>query len=306
MNLFLAGYEDSVKEDLKGANALFSYYFQTKQNNSVDRFKEFILPAKLFIDSGAFTAWTQGVHIDVDDYISWINERSDDLYLFGQLDIIPSTLVGKNIDNKSFEESAKKTWDNFLYMYPKMKHPKKLLYTFHAGEPYYYLEQALEWRDSNGEPLEYIALGGLVGSTRKIRDKFLNDCYTIIKKSSNPYVKTHAFGMTDFKLMNKYPITSVDSTSWIMVGAMGQIMSDYGNIVVSDKQSNLSNHYLHLPESALLKLTEYIESKGFTLDELANSRNNRILYNGIYMQDAVSKIPNMTIDDFKISKKKLF
>lgn len=57
-------------------------------------------------------------------------------------------------------------------MYNRLNNPQKLLYTFHVGEPFEYLKQAMEFRDSQGRPLDYIALGGLVGKTTKIRDAF--------------------------------------------------------------------------------------------------------------------------------------
>ena len=70
--------------------------------------------------------------------------------------------MSQGLSAKDFEESARKTWENFLYMYPKMKYPERMLYTYHTGEPLKYLRQALEWKDENGKQLEYIALGGVV------------------------------------------------------------------------------------------------------------------------------------------------
>lgn len=45
--------------------------------------------SKLFIDSGAFTAFTQKKVVDVDDYIEFINSIDDQVYIFAQVDKIP-------------------------------------------------------------------------------------------------------------------------------------------------------------------------------------------------------------------------
>ena len=96
--------------------------------------------------------------------------------------------------------------------------------------------------------------------------------------------------MTDFDLLEKYPIYSADSTSWIMVGAMGNVMSDFGNISVSSNQKNDPKHYSHLPKSSIDNFNKMISEFGFTLDELAEQRDARILFNALYMNKKVTEI----------------
>ena len=265
----------------KGKDSIDDYIEGIKQNNK---------PSKLFIDSGAFSAWTKGKEINVDEYIEFINERYEYIYLYGQVDFIPGNRVGGVITQDMVKDAAQKTWDNFIYMYDRMKNPDGLLYTFHIGEPFEYLEKAVNWKDKNGNYIKYMALGGMVGKNKDSRDAFLDKCFKIIKSSNNPNIKTHAFGMTDFELLEKYPITSCDSTSWLMVGATGLIMSDYGNIIVSDKQKNDIQHYSHLPKEAIYKLNEEIKSFGFNIDELKEDNGNRIMFNSIYMLDKANKL----------------
>lgn len=244
---------------------------------------------KLFIDSGAYSAWTRGVEIDVDEYIDWINERADYIDLFGQIDVIP----GDKVHGATLEQvrvAAEKTWENYLYMRERVKYPERLLYTFHVGEPIQYLEQALEWKDSQGDLIPYIALGGMVGKSESIRRSFLDSCFDVIRRSSNPNVKVHAFGMTSFKLLSNYPITSADSTTWIMTGANGGIMTDVGTVIVSEQRSNQSNHYSHLPKHLQKEFEETIAEYGFTLDELSYSRHKRIIFNARYMTKKASEL----------------
>lgn len=288
MKLYLAGMEESCVDKID-CNALFSYIDKGKLQ--FDKLKDFIKPGKLFIDSGAFSAWTKGAKINVKEYIRWLNERAEDIHLCGQVDVIPGDRVF-GATSKQVREAAQATWDNYLFMRKRLKNPSALLYTYHVGEPIEFLKRALEWKDENGEYIPYMALGGMVGKPAKIRDVFLENCFRTIRESSNPNIKVHAFGMTDFELLEKYPIYSADSTSWIMVGAMGNVMSDYGNIAVSNKQIHDKNHYSHLPTKAIEDFNKIIQEFGFTLDELAEHRDNRILFNALYMQKKVNELNN--------------
>ena len=288
MKLYLAGMEESCVDKID-CNALFSYIDHGKLQ--FDKLKDFIKPGKLFIDSGAFSAWTKGAKVNVKEYISWLNERADDINLCGQVDVIPGDRVF-GATPKQVREAAQSTWDNYLFMRKRLKNPDSLLYTFHVGEPIEFLKQALEWRDENGNPIPYMAFGGMVGKPTKIRDVFLENCFRTIRESSNPNIKVHAFGMTDFNLLEKYPIYSADSTSWIMVGAMGNVMSDYGNIAVSNNQIHDKNHYSHLPKKAIEDFNKTIQEFGFTLDELADHRDNQILFNALYRQKKAKKLNN--------------
>lgn len=290
MDLYLVGPEkENIMEVVTGqinSNMLFNYIDGKK---ATDKYKEWIKPKKLFIDSGAFSAWTKGKTIDVDEYINWINERSDYIDLYAQVDVIPGDIL-KGHTQEQVEEAAQATWENYLYMRPKMNKPEGLLYTFHVGEPFRYLEQALDWRDENGKPIPYMALGGMVGKPMPVKKSFLDTCFKIIKKSSNPDIKIHAFGMTSFPLLEQYPITSADSTSWIMTGANGNIMTDAGIIAVSDQMAKLPTHYSHLPKHHQEEFQKTIEEFGFTLDELRESRDNRIMFNARYMHKKASNL----------------
>ena len=305
MDLYCVGPEKAnimaVASEELGHNMLFSYIDNQK---AIDKYKEMVSShGKLFIDSGAFSAWTKGKVIDVDAYIKWINDRAEYIDLYGQIDVIPGDRnSGKLPTHEEVREAAQKTWENYLYMRPKMKKPEGLLYTFHVGEPIEFLKQALEWTDENGDYIPYIALGGMVGKPAEVRDRFLEQCFDAIAKSSNPHVKVHAFGMTDRNLLMKYPITSADSTSWIMTGAVGSIMSDVGTIALSSQQVNLPTHYSHLPKESLEEFEKSIAEYGFTLDELAESRDKRIMHNARFMKKKFADI------EYKpaVKKRKLF
>ena len=301
MDLFLENAEQEQLDKLH-TDFLFNYI---DGKRTVEFLNGKLKPmSKLFVDSGAFSAWTKGKEINVKEYINWLNERSDYLDLFGQIDSIPGSRDSGVVTTHDIEESARKTWENYLFMRKRVNKPEGLLYTFHIGEPIRYLEQALKWKDEYGNYIPYIALGGMVGKSHNIRDAFLEQCFSTIYKLGREDIKVHAFGMTDFDLLKKYPITSADSTSWIMVGAMGNVMTDWGNISVSSKQKNDKNHYSHLPKEEIEKFNELISKYGYTLNELAESRNNRIMFNALYMLEKSNEINEM--DRTYKPKRKLF
>lgn len=303
MILYLAGSEQErqdLLERLCGCNLLCSYAYNPERVLDIPHTK---LGSLSFVDSGAFTSWTQGKIIDVDTYINWINEHSDLIDLYGQVDTIPGLLSG-TLNRNVFYESAKKSWENYLYMRPKMKNPDGLLYTYHAGEPINYLKNALEFTDEHGNFIPYIALAGVVGNPRVVKYRFFEECFNVIKHSSNPNVKVHAFGLTDFSLLEQFPITSSDSTSWVMCGAMGYIVSDFGPIQISSKRSYSKKHYLNFSHDMKNCLLDTITKLGFTAEELMDSRDNRIVYNALYMTDRANRLNNSKPN--KLYKKKLF
>lgn len=292
MNLYMAGSTFAGLNEWmqdNGYNKLLSYVNDTV---AVDTWINYAKQtgsnkAKLFIDSGAFTAWTKNTEIDVDKYIQWLNERSEYIYLFGQVDSIPGN-IKKGATQQEVEEAAKKTWDNYLYMRSKVNNPDGLLYTFHVGEPYEFLKQAMEWTDEKGEHIKYIALGGMVGKTTEVRETFLDTCFSIIEKSSNPNVKTHAFGMTSLDLLQKYPITSADSTSWIMTAVTGSVFSPYGTICLSEESEKRKENFCNQRPAKQKVILQYIQSKGFEFEKLKTDYKQREEFNITYLQDWAS------------------
>ena len=155
-------------------NSLHSYWYLKDLPDEKIKEGFELTKGDIMIDSGAFTAWTKDITIDVDKYIEWINKWSDRVTTFGQIDVIPPKTAGF----KEIDECCKRTWENYLYMIERVKCPEKILYTFHFGEPEKWLKQALEYKLPNGQPMQYMAFGGLVGRSTNERISFLNRCYS--------------------------------------------------------------------------------------------------------------------------------
>lgn len=163
---------------------LLSYHYFKKKAELV---KSYIAKGyDIFIDSGAFSAETKGVPINIDEYCEFLIETGVSTY--AGLDVIGN---------------AKATIGNVRYMESRYK--LSPIPTFHLGSNFEDLYHILE----KGYP--YIALGGLVFSSNIMR--YCDEVWSILLKQA-PDIRVHGFGMTNIELMERYPWYSVDSSSY--------------------------------------------------------------------------------------------
>lgn len=238
--------------------------------------------SKFFIDSGAYTAYTKGISINVDEYIEYLNKYSDKTTIFAQLDTIPGRF-NQPKTRDDIVNAPRLSWENYLYMRNRLREPNKLIPIFHQGEDYKWLINMLEWTDENGNHIPYIGVSPATDVPGI--ESFLDKSFSIIKHSNNPNVKTHAFGMTQLKLLEMYPYTSADSTSWKLCAAMGSIYTPYGTVYVSNFKQNDKNYILKQPYDAQKKLFEYIEQNGYTFNDVAISDIPRYILNIKYLMN---------------------
>lgn len=256
--------------------------------------------SKLFIDSGAFTAYTKGVSLNVDEYITYLNSITDKITIFAQLDKIPGQF-NRPKTKQEVLEAPELSWQNYLYMRERVKEPKKLIPIFHQGEDYKWLHNMLEWTDENGEHIPYIGISPAI-DVNGMRD-FLDKSFKIISQSSNPKVKTHAFGMTQLRLLEIYPYTSADSTSWKLSAAMGSIYTPYGAVYVSDRRNHDKDYIMNQSKEAYQKILDYIGRLGFTFEDVRDHDYNRYIVNIQYLLDWAE---NYKFKGTKVLKKRLF
>lgn len=239
--------------------------------------------SKLFIDSGAFSAHTKGKVIDVDEYIDFINSIDDCVYVFAQVDKIPGEFR-KEKTAEQLAEAPKESWDNYLYMVDKVKSRDKLLPIFHQGEDFKWLINMLEYRHPDGKPIDYIGISPANDVHVNEKQKWISRVFKIIKSSSNPNVKTHAFGMTSLNLLEQYPFTSADSTSWVMTAANGGIFTNFGTQVVSAIQKSSTSNLMNKLPVELDAFKKYLKEYGSDLELLANDWRYRALHNIKYLK----------------------
>ncbi len=235
----------------------------------------------LFIDSGAFSVHTGKAKVTADQYIDYLNSIDDDIDVCAQLDTIPGHF-GKPKMEQDYIESADKSWDNFIYMRGKMKSPHKLMPVFHFGENFSALGRMLDWKDENGVPLDYVGISPANDASQQEKNVYLREVADYISKSSNPNVKTHLYGMTSLDALSKYPCYSADSISHRLIAGYCKILvPDFGVISISKRsrtsktKSNMS--FIETCDAYnLKKLTDYVESLGFTLEQAQENSSCRV------------------------------
>lgn len=190
MKIYFAGGESHypliVQASLR-ANVLFSYYSLGAKDPSFIKLDG----RSFFLDSGAFSAFTLGITVNIHEYIEFIKRTKNIWTVINGLDVIGNWKASAE-NMKVFEAEG---------ITP--------LPTFHTGSPLEELKRLCENYD-------YIALGGLVPYATKgkiIRD-WLDTCFSVIKNYWPK--KIHGFGVNSFKLWLEYPFYSVDATSWMI------------------------------------------------------------------------------------------
>lgn len=297
-DLYFAGNQNRMLYDWLAQNNGCKLFSQVSDRSDIEYWcsKD---SGKLFIDSGAYTVYTKNIDLDVDEYIKYINSIDEHLTIFAQVDKIPG-VHGQPKTKEQILEAPELSWKNYCYMRERVKSPDKLLPIFHRRENWKYLHQMLE-TTFDGKHIPYIGLATTTDSTVKEKEDWFNKCFDIIKKSSNPNVKTHAFGMASLRLLEQYPFTSADSTSWIMVGANGNIMTPFGLMTVSDSRSHLKNHISNnIGEE---KLKKYLQNIGIELELVKTDYKYRTLANLIYLKNWAD---NYVYKCSSINRKKLF
>ena len=279
-------------QDMKrrlNVDQLFSQWHERKGIRSLIEYKKEHPEhtGRIMVDSGSFTAYTKGVHIDIDDYLKFIDEIGDYVTVFVAVDDVPDPM---NMDYNK----AKTTWDNYLYMVERIR-PElrdKLIPVFHYGEDFKWLRNMLEYRHPDGSPIKYIGLAISLEGTKKVRINWGRECMRVIHESSNPNVMTHAFGVGVKSVLDNITVTSTDATSWVKRAAYELLAVDDKSIHVSEVMKakaddrSLSQQSRALQEDVLKR----IKQRGFTLEELEQDSGKRAEFNILDTLDWVSKL----------------
>lgn len=180
---------------------LLSYHYFKKSNLTELMAKYFgDKTPTIFIDSGAFSAATQGVEIDINEYCDFLKQYESMLTIYANLDVIGD---------------PQKTYDNQKVMELAGLRPTPV---FHTGESLDWLKRYID------EGYDYIALGGMVpySKDKKALVSWMSACFNEAEKHKVK-INYHGFGMTNWDLMRAYPWKSVDSSSWCSGFRYGQV-----------------------------------------------------------------------------------
>lgn len=223
----------------------------------------------IFLDSGAFSMFTQNIAVDLEAYADFIKKYKKWIHVASNLDVIGAG-------------NEKGTWNNQKTL---ESYGVDICPVHHARDKDKWLKKYLK------EGYEYIFLGGMVPESTKYLEQWLDRVWDryLTDKNGYPLVKVHGFGLTTESLMKKYPWYSVDSTSWAIVAGMGSILVPINKngqflkqitcSVLSPQRKRKNGHLSTLPEADQELIADYAKRWGFKLKRLMDSAAQRRMFN---------------------------
>lgn len=249
---------DFEREQLTRIRYILESYHYVKSPRKLEVLKKH--GARVFMDSGAFSAFTLGEEIDIQAYCSFLRENPEVVEMASVLDGIGDPL---------------KTYQNQCHMEYLGQAP---LPCFHFGEDERYLEHYVQ-------NYPYITLGGMVPHSSQENKLWLDRIWSryLTNKDGSPKLKVHGFGMTSLPLMKRYPWYSVDSSSWLQIGNVGNVyIPRWGIVSLSEKSPSrkvAGQHIETVQPPARKAIIEEIESLGFEYDRLKRVYASRWVFN---------------------------
>lgn len=258
------GFNEFEKTLVPGIPHILESYHYVGAQRYVDSMRE--NGAKVFLDSGAFSAYTLGIEIDLPTYCDYI-KRNMDIWRVEDGVVMASVLDGIG--------DPLKTYQNQMAMEALGAKP---LPCFHANEDERYLEHYVQ-------NYEYITLGGMVGASSKQLMTWLDRIWDryLVDGAGHPRCKVHGFGITAVPIMERYPWWSCDSSSWIQATSFGSIVTpQWGPINVSEKSPSRHDAGQHIttfapPERE--RIVQALAEQGFDWQRLATVYQSRAAYN---------------------------
>lgn len=222
---------------------LLSYWYYKDADLDALFAKYFTKPyPDVFADSGAFSAMSQKVEVNIDEYAEWIKRYKHLFSVYSNLDVIGDPEA--TLKNQTILED---------------RHGLEPRPVVHAASNYTPLEYYL----SKG--YKYIALGGLVpyAAQPKLRMRYLIKAFQMAGKDA----VFHGFGVTSWEVMSQLPWYSVDSSSW---GSGFR----FGIVPLFDYQRGRFEKAKLGDLPGCLRLSRLFEDLGFNWQDFADRKRN--------------------------------
>jgi hypothetical protein len=269
---------DREKQAVKELKHVLDSYHYVGNDRMVGRIRS--SGRRIFLDSGAFSAFTQGIQMDLPAYCQYIKDNGDFVERDGD-HLLASVLDAIGDADETYRNQR------------RMEHyGVQPLPCYHFGEPEHVLEHYVLHYG-------YITIGGMVPiSTPQLRiwlDRIWGKLLT--KPDGSPRIKVHGFGLTSVPLMERYPWHSVDSSSWVQLGGMGNIfLPPWGTLAISERHpwiKDAGKHIDNLPTIQQECVVSTIEGMGFDMQRLRVEHLSRKVFNMVtyssYVADSAAK-----------------
>jgi len=251
---------------------------------------------ELFLDSGAYSAWSRGAALDIDEFCACLRAHADHIHTYASLDVIPGR-VGVPASPDEIQKAADRSWEAFTYMRAEGLNPMPV---YHFGEAPSVLHRILN------AGCGIVGLGGLVGVPTPARVRWLGQVFGKQLRGAEQ-IKVHGFGMTNVNLIARYPWYSVDSTTWTRMAfngvvllpsrdGAGRFLFTQAPKLVSTADKTASDSTIHLSRLSrplLEALHEWLSECGMTLADVSTGSEGRLgrrVCNGLFFKRVQSAL----------------
>lgn len=200
--------------------------------------------------------------IDIDAYHEHLERHKDIIFRAVNLDVIPGE-QGRVPTEKQIIDAAEEGWKNYLYLKNK---GWDTCHVYHQGEPIWVLDRMLKECD-------YIGVSPNNDSSESGKLQWMDHTFRHILNSDNPKIKTHGFAVTSPTLVKRYPWFSVDSSSYSLTAAMGNILTPHGRIYISEQNKGKEEHIEKKPKEVQDFIEDYLFKEiGYGISSMTEKR----------------------------------
>ena len=200
--------------DKAGANNFLFSFAYSQARKSAEHFC--IQPyRRVFIDSGAYTTWTKGKKVPLEEYIHFCKQimgMAKCPVVFAALDVIPGSKNGPDPTKAEIDMAADEGWANYQAM--KQEGIAPCLMTYHDLEHRRQLVRIADDSDYFAVAPRKAPLEDSDEGLTELKLQFLKRVFGYIRGREGSLKKIHGFGVSSVPFMEQFPFYSVDSTAW--------------------------------------------------------------------------------------------
>lgn len=229
----------------------------------------------LIVDSGAFTSWSVGKPVVLKDLIRF----NDDIIkrfaarhniMMIALDVIPGER-GRRATADEIHKAVDTSYANTVQMHQHFA-GHRVLPVFHSGEDFRLRDAYLAFTD-------YICLS-------MNQDMSEHERVEWAKRAAAPGFRYHGLAATGNRMVTEVPWFSVDSSSWVTVGAMGGVLwpTPTGLRVLpisstSPSRFDAGKHFMTISPAERAAVERRMADNGFAAEQLADNPHARMAWN---------------------------
>jgi hypothetical protein len=228
---------------------------------------------RLWLDSGAYSAWRLGVCIDLDEYIGFLQRHGAGFHCYFSLDVIPGEYGHLETRPDRIEVAARRSYANHCKMRQVGLTPIPVLHSV----------ESIDWMRRYLDAGEQVVALSIKGTYSML--KWLDQCFDLLKHYPN--VRTHGLSATSIAILGRFQFDSVDSSTWLFQSKVGQVpVPRYSNgrpdyrrrpllMAVTNGATERDNHETGKRDFERELIAKHFNAIGVTLAQVRDDHHQR-------------------------------